>query len=284
MVTEIQFDTSALSNLLQSEVSHHEFHQAIARWAGRVVINQPSFLQCRWNRDVEQVRLFFNRMKELGFDRFEVGVPIRNQKRIEIAGRAAERGTPTLAGMRVSTNLDVTEAEHRRTVEEARAQFDTFREEDRALFQRFIDLAPERKQMGHGAAARFVDFALAFIEPRSAIVDHCLGTRVGVRNEALREEMARTPHRFRTHMLLAGYAAVNALGAYLTSAHTPDFPWLKREPDNHMDALVAGAAAHADILVSDDENMRARLAFLCERNLCFFRSVGLGEFLSAGSP
>jgi predicted nucleic acid-binding protein len=282
---EVQFDTSALSNLLRSDITQERLDEVLRRWHAVIVINHVSFGQLFSDLSTDRVSEHLRRMKNLGFGRFRVAVSTHRMKVLE-RRRVPLSGTPTLANCTINQVLDAPDGLsgfrtfHRQVAQELLERNDTsvLQRADRQLAEAFRHPTDTESRARAALKEWYAYTVLNLTRPGAVLIDDFLAYMVDSKES--REQMHRDPSKYKVHMLTASYIALNSIGCYLNDAHTPEYPWLRRETDNWNDANIAATAAHASILITDDRNMRGRLHFLESQGLAFVRTLSLEDFLA----
>lgn len=280
---EVQFDTSALSNLLQSSVARAELDKRLRELGGVIVNNTFSFGQCFTDGANRRVRSHLRRLRELGFDRFGCTVSIHRIRVLELRGERLS-GTPTLSdlplhlALSAPDDLEAFDDLHADISAEILEKLDAsvLLAADRRLAESFRDPSKAERQIRTALKGHLAESALELVRRGSMLLDGNLY----IEDPVVRAQAHKDPRSFRAHMLSAGMVALHHLGCYLSDAHTPEYPWLKYESDNWNDINVVAVAAYAALIVTDDANMRGRVNFLRDRGLAFVRAVSLEAFLA----
>ena len=97
-----------------------------------------------------------------------------------------------------------------------------------------------------------------------------------------RRRVRDNPRTFRATITLGAYLYLNATGAAFATIGYGSYHWLLRgpQPGSWVDARTAASAAYADVLLSEDGNMRAKAEFISQA-FCFpVRASRLQDWLA----
>jgi hypothetical protein len=265
---EVAFDTSALQELMNREEITARELALLLDGAAIVFVSPVVPAQLLRTRDVGRLRCKEARLTALGGEHFFVTAPL-----------------PSLLDTEASTFVHET-ACYTDLQRWARDFMQLTSEQREEFLAQWLD-HPRMRELETRAHARYCA-TIPKPSPQAVMQEatlhsdffrHCLQ---GVSRKADVDLVLAAPSRYAAHVTLTGMVVLNAIGAYASSAVAKDRPWLKAEPDNWNDAAIVANSAYADLLVSEDTNMRSRLQFLRHQGLAFVRPVSLDEFLEHG--